>query len=209
MGTTLPSRHTTRQRASTNTELRIVSANVRGFHTNVGELTHRFVGTKNPDIVFVTETFLDDNIPPTYARIQGYSTWIRKDRSTQGCGVALCHKTFLDLIVLDTPIPERLEMLIFKIKGDGGRSILCMGCYRPPTQGIVLVDFITENIDHLMTAHQCENVLILGDLNPPGIQNAFESLLTVFDLQNHISTNRLHLSRSDLFSYGSCRQLRP
>ncbi|MPC66707.1 hypothetical protein E2C01_060859 [Portunus trituberculatus] len=126
-----------RQRASTNSALRIVSANVRGFHTNVGELTHRFVRTNKPDLVFVTETFLDDNIPSTYARIQGYSTWIRKDRSTQ------------------------------------------------------------ENIDHLMTVHQCDNVLILGDLNPPGKKNAFESLLTVFDLQYHV-TFPTHRSGSSL-----------
>ncbi|MPC50071.1 hypothetical protein E2C01_043892 [Portunus trituberculatus] len=105
-----------RQRASTNSELRIVSANVRGFHTNVGELTHRFVRTNKSDLVFVTETLLDDNIPSTYARIQGYSTWIRKDRSTQGGGAALCHKTSLGLIVVDTPIPEHLELIIFKIR---------------------------------------------------------------------------------------------
>ena len=176
-----------RQRGPINPELSIVSANLRGFHTNVGELTHRFILTKKPDIVFVTETFLDDNIPSTYARIRGYSTWIRRDRSTQGGGVALCHKSSLDLTVLDTPIPERLEIIIFKIKGAGGRGILCMGCYRPPTQGTILVDFIAENIDRLMTVHQCDNVLILGDLNPPGIRIAFESLLAVFDLQNHVT----------------------
>ena len=53
-------------------ELRIVSANVRGFHTNVGELTHRFILKNNADLVFVCETFLDDSVPKTYARVKGY-----------------------------------------------------------------------------------------------------------------------------------------
>lgn len=41
----------------------IVSANLRGFHTNVGELTHSFAKVNNADIVFVSETFLDNNVP--------------------------------------------------------------------------------------------------------------------------------------------------
>lgn len=48
-----------------------MSANVRGFHTNVGELTHRFIHVKKADIVFVSETFLDANVPASYARVKG------------------------------------------------------------------------------------------------------------------------------------------
>lgn len=165
----------------------MVSSNVRGFHTNVGELTHRFVHAKKADVVFVTETFLNDSVPASYARIKGYSPWYRKDRSSQGGGVALCHKASLNLVVLDTFIPAELEVIIFKIIGDRGRSILCLGCYRPPGQDTALVDFITDNVDRLMTTHNCENVVILGDLNPPGIRNAFDSLLTILDLQNHVT----------------------
>ncbi|KAK4319484.1 hypothetical protein Pmani_009587 [Petrolisthes manimaculis] len=79
-------------------------ANVRGFHTNVGELTHRFVQANKADIVFVCETFLDNNVTSGYARIKGYSSWVRKDRSTLGGGVALCFKNSLRVVVLDTPI---------------------------------------------------------------------------------------------------------
>lgn len=72
-------------------EVRILSANVRGFHTNVGELTHQFVLKHKADVVFLEETFLDDTVPPSYARISGYTPWHRKDRNTQGSGVALCY----------------------------------------------------------------------------------------------------------------------
>ena len=48
-----------------------------------------------------------------------------------------------------------------------------------------------------MINHQCENVIILGDLNPPGIQRSFDSLLAVFNLHNHV-TLPTHRSGSSL-----------
>ena len=174
-----------------------MSANVRGFHTNVGELTHRFIRVNNADLVFVCETFLDSNVPSNYARIKGYSAWIRRDRSRQGGGVAFCYKASLNVMVLDTPIPAELEAITLKLTGDGGRGTLCIGCYRPPSQGTALLDFITENLDHLMRVHRCDNIIILGDLNPRGIQRSFNSLLDVFGLHNHV-TFPTHRSGSTL-----------
>ncbi|MPC46456.1 hypothetical protein E2C01_040176 [Portunus trituberculatus] len=75
---------TWRHHTPVNSELMIVSANVRGFHTNIGEFTHRAITRNKANIVFVCETFLDDNIPPSYARVRNYSAWIRKDCSTWG-----------------------------------------------------------------------------------------------------------------------------
>ncbi|KAK8385058.1 hypothetical protein O3P69_012090 [Scylla paramamosain] len=72
-----------------------------------------------------------------------------------------------------------------------------MARLQPPSQGTALVDFITGNLDHLMTVHQCDNIIILGNLNPPGIRNTFNSLLVVFDLHNHI-TFPTHLFGSSL-----------
>ncbi|KAG0721908.1 hypothetical protein GWK47_045477 [Chionoecetes opilio] len=80
-------------------ELMIVSANVRGFHTNIGELTHNVIIKNRADIVFVCETFLDDKVPPSYARVRGYSAWLRKDRSTQGRGVAFCYRETVNVQV--------------------------------------------------------------------------------------------------------------
>lgn len=73
MVSAMPSDGSRRWYGRTERELRIVSANVRGFHTNVVELTHRFIHVKKADIVFVRETFLDATVPPTYAQVKGYS----------------------------------------------------------------------------------------------------------------------------------------
>ncbi|KAK8395781.1 hypothetical protein O3P69_005703 [Scylla paramamosain] len=103
-------------------ELRIVSANLLGFHTNVGKLTHRFIGVNNADVVFVCETFLDSSVPTVYARIKGYSAWVGMDSSTQGGWSAFCYKASLNAVVLDTPIPAGTEVIMLKLVGDGGRG---------------------------------------------------------------------------------------
>lgn len=181
----------------TNSEVRIVSSNVRGFHTNVGELTHRFILKNKADIVFVSETFLDDRVPETYARVKGYSPWIRKDRTTRGGGVALCYKENLNLQVINFPTPSDLEILIFKLIDNEGKGTLCCGCYRPPLQGSGLLEFLVANLDQLLTANGCENILIIGDLNQHIVQVDFDSMLAVFNLENHV-TFPTHSSGSSL-----------
>ncbi|KAK3857130.1 hypothetical protein Pcinc_036597 [Petrolisthes cinctipes] len=183
----MPTSGTRRHQGHCERDLKIVSANVRGFHTNVGELTHRFVQANKANIVFVCETFLDNNVTSGYARIKGYSSWVRKDRSTLGGGVALCFKNSLRVVVLDTPIPADLEVIIWKVCGDKDVGILCVGCYRPPSQGTALIDYLLTNLDRLMTDHHCNFVIILGDLNQRGIQHSCDSLLAVFNLQNYVT----------------------
>lgn len=168
------------------TEIRLLSANIRGFHTNTGELTHQFVLKNKVDIVFLEETFLDDNVSPNYARIPGYTLWHRKDRNTQGGGVALCYKDDLQLQIIDTDIPIGLEVIIFKLIDREGRGILCCGCYRPPSQGTQLLDFFMDNLDNLLKLHNCHNIILFGDMNQHRIQEAFDHLLAVYDLQNHV-----------------------
>jgi len=182
-----------------NSELTLVSANVRGFHTNIAELTHSVINRHRADVVFVCETFLDDNVPPSYARIRGYSAWIRKDRSTQGGGVAFCHKETVNAQVVEPPVPVpcELELLTLKITDSDGKGLLCVGCYRPPSQGAALLDFLTVNLDSIMTASQCDRVVIIGDLNQHRVRDAFTTLLVVHDLHNRV-TFPTHISGSSL-----------
>ncbi|KAK8394244.1 hypothetical protein O3P69_006435 [Scylla paramamosain] len=99
-------------------------SNVRGFHTNIGELTHSVIIKNNVDLVFVCETFLDSKVPDKYARVKGYSAWVRKDRSTQGGGVAFCYKETVSAQVVEppTPVPGELELLALKITGSNGKD---------------------------------------------------------------------------------------
>lgn len=99
-----------------------MSANVRGFHANVGELKDRFVLPNNADIMFVCEAFLDGTVPDSYARVRGYASWIRKDHSTEGGGVAFCYEASPNVIFLSSHIPAELDVLTLKIVDEGGRG---------------------------------------------------------------------------------------
>ena len=57
--------------------LTIISANVRGLQTNLGDLTHSFVLPLIPDIIATVETFLNSSIPDNYGKISGYTNWHR------------------------------------------------------------------------------------------------------------------------------------
>ncbi|KAK3878629.1 hypothetical protein Pcinc_016760 [Petrolisthes cinctipes] len=61
-------------------QLKILSANVRGLRTNIGDLTHNCVLRHSIDIVVVTETWLNSEVEPTFGKICGYTNWTRRDR---------------------------------------------------------------------------------------------------------------------------------
>lgn len=165
----------------------ILSANVRGFRTNVGELTH--ISIKNKvDLIITTETFLDDSVPLNFARIKGYSNWYRRDRRTgQGGGVAVCHHTSLQVQHLQPNIPDHLEIMFFKMFTSSKEAILIIVCYRPRWQGREPIEYLISNIDTLMLEHGCNNVIIAGDLNQYLIQDSFEELIEVQGLKNYVT----------------------
>ena len=168
-------------------EVRLISANIRGFHTNVGDLTYQFVTKNKADVVFVVETFLDDTVPDNYARITGFTKWYRKDRNTQGGGVALCYKENLQIQIIDTSTPPGIEIIIFKIIDSDGRGTLCCGCYRPPSQGTQLLDFLSDNLDRLLMDNNCHKIFVFGDLNQRRIQEPFDQLLAMYNLSNFVN----------------------
>ena len=77
------------------------------------------------------------------------------------------------------------------------KNLLCIGCYRPPSQGTALFDYLTVNIDAMMVANQCDNIMIIGDLNQNTVREAFMTLTVVHDLHNHV-TFPTHISGSSL-----------
>ena len=96
--------------------LKVLSANVRGLLTNIGDYTHTFIKPHNADIVVAVETFFNESVPNNYGRIKGYSNWHRKDRiGRDKGGIAVCFKDTLHVQPLDINVPNHLEMLFHKI----------------------------------------------------------------------------------------------
>lgn len=166
--------------------LDILSANIRGFLTNVGELTHSFVIKHNIDFIVTVETFLDETVVPAFAKIPGYSQWIRRDRQgMRGGGIAVCYKENMLVQTLPLHIPSWMEMF-FRVTLANDEAILLVAMYRPQWQGAEPIRYLINRLDTILEAHNCQNVIIVGDLNQHLIQATFDELTVVHGLVNHV-----------------------
>uniref|UniRef100_A0A0P4VP62 Endonuclease/exonuclease/phosphatase domain-containing protein n=1 Tax=Scylla olivacea TaxID=85551 RepID=A0A0P4VP62_SCYOL len=80
-----------------------------------------------------------------------------------------------------------MEALFFRVVINDSTGLLLCVMYRPPRQGRSALDFLTEELDTMLQRHKCSHVMILGDLNFHLEQDAFNSLLMVQGLTNHVS----------------------
>ena len=111
--------------------LKILSANIRGFRTNVGELTHAVLRNK-ADIVVAVETFLNDICVTSCDRIPGYSHWVRRDRtSVQGGDVTVWYQEDLQLQQLSVTAPEEMDAMFFRLLLTDKTAVLLCALYRP------------------------------------------------------------------------------
>ena len=169
-------------------KLTVLSANVRGLRTNIGDLTHSFVLRHQVDIAVVTETWLNSEVEPSFGRIRGYSPWYRNDRQgRQGGGVALCLKEGVQAQRLEIELPPTIEAMFLRVALADGTALLLCVMYRPPRQGPAPLHFLTETLDVLLTRHRCRNVLIVGDLNHHHEEAAYGNLLTVQGLTDLVT----------------------
>ena len=153
----------------------------------MGELSHNFINKYKADIIVTVETFLDDTVQPTYGRIPGYSDWYRRDRQgMEKGGVAVCHKEYMQVQELSVQLPNWMEIMFFRILLSDGKALLLCAMYRPQRHHGHPITFLTDNLDAIMEAHNCQNVLIVGDLNPPLVQRAFNDMMAVHGLTNYV-----------------------
>lgn len=167
--------------------LRVLSANLRGFRTNVGEFTHAALRNR-ADIVVAVETFLNDDCVTTCDKIPGYCHWMRRDRAggRGGGGVAVCHREGLQIQLLTVPVPEEMEVMFFRLLLDDGTAVLLCALYRPQWQGSAPLTFLTDNLDALLVTHGCQHTVIIGDLNQHLVNRAYTELTVVHGLTNHV-----------------------
>ncbi|ROT68876.1 hypothetical protein C7M84_012938 [Penaeus vannamei] len=136
-------------------QLTIISANVRGLLTNIGDL----VIPRTPDIVATVETFMNESVPDNFGHMKGYTRWHRRDR-THGTfgGVAVSFHKSLSVQPLDVD-PNHLEIMFFKIWAQHQTVLLCV-CYRPQWQGSEPIVFLQTHLDELLQLHTCNHVII-------------------------------------------------
>ena len=147
----------------TRRQLTVLSANVRGLRTNIGDLTHNFILRHQVDIVVVTETWLSSEVEPVFGKIPAYTHWFRRDRQgRQGGGVAVCFKEGVQAQRLEIETLPTTEAVFFKVVLADGTALLLCAMYRPLRQGPAPIDFLTEHLDDLLTRHRCRQGTYIG-----------------------------------------------
>ncbi|MPC34241.1 hypothetical protein E2C01_027625 [Portunus trituberculatus] len=58
--------------------------------------------------------------------------------------------------------------------------------YRPQWQGSEPLTYLTNLLDGIMAAHNCQNIAIVGNLNQHLIMRSFTELIVVQGLRNHV-----------------------
>ena len=126
-----------------------------------------FLEDCSPDIIAITETWLDASIPSTMFVDLSTSWCFRKDRSTCGGGVCLLIKRSLNVVVTQTILPDDyadLELLAVDISSNPDvLPFRIIVAYRPPDSTREVNDLLVSALDWLCDGSA--RVCVLGDLN--------------------------------------------
>ena len=139
-------------------------------HLNAWSLIHHFddiaclVSSVHPDILAVSETWLNSSVGDGEVHIPGYCL-LRCDRSRCGGGVAIYFAVHLSCCILSHgPSSSGVEYLWVSIDSRLFSSPLVLGCfYRPPSLPTQSVQDVCDSIERMMTTKR--NVIACGHFN--------------------------------------------
>ena len=144
-------------------KLKIVHLNVRSLICHLDEL-RCFVKSEAPDVLGLSETWLDNSISDKEISISGYHL-LRRDRNRSGGGVACYVIDQINTELSKSCIASSgLEYLWISLTSRGLPSQIMFGCfYRPPSSPAKSVVDICSNLEDMMIAHKY--VIACGDFN--------------------------------------------
>lgn len=171
---------------SSNKKIRIGHLNVRSLFPSMVQFSS-LINKNNLDIMTVSETWLNDDIPTNIIKIPNYR-FLRKDRQGRGGGVGIYVRESIKCkIVLEKfGCVEGVEHLWIELHF-GRLNILLGVIYRVPTNNVVT---FLQHIDDLLsfTMPQFENIIILGDFNiDQSLDNVLADCMCSYDFQQLIS----------------------
>ena len=146
-----------------NKMLQIVHLNARSLIRHFDDIAC-LVSSVHPDILAVSETWLNSSVGDGEVYIPGYCL-LRCDRSRCGGGVAIYFAEHLSCCNLTHgPSSSGVEYLWVSIDSRLFSSPLVIGCfYRPPSLPTQSVQDVCDSIERMMTTKR--NVIACGDFN--------------------------------------------
>ena len=149
--------------------IKFIYTNIRSIKTKFDEFK-TLVNTENPDIIGLTETWLNCNKNEFESEfnLEGY-TMLNKDRKNKkGGGVLFYIKDYLKPTCLDLQgNNDKTETIWAHLRGANNKRINVGVIYRPPDQKADVDDIMYNEINEVVSRNQ--NAVIMGDFNLPNI----------------------------------------
>ena len=145
----------------------VLMMNARSIRNKLDELRLR-IDDKQPDLVIINETWLDDSIDSSFLRVPKYDL-LRKDRDQMGGGLLVYYRELHRLLpctCLKLNLPNCKSELLWFILRPG---IMVISIYHPywgsSPQHSDVIDALLDIVSHGRSAHSVKHVLICGDFN--------------------------------------------
>ena len=181
--------------------------NIRSMFSKFEEILQCVI-ISDVEFLIITETWLNNNIPDDFIRVDGYNMF-RLDCDpgfgrTRGGGIVIYAKTRFNCVLCEyLNIQDyHVEMLTFRLKLTHVRDIYVICIYRPPSGDVKsFIDLVESKLNIIRTNHQIE-ILILGDINIDSKRNnnnskIYKEFLKRNNLINLINSNT-HFNRNDI-----------
>ena len=142
--------------------------NVRSLNNKLGDLQY-FLDSNNPDIVILTETWLDSHMPSSLIACSKSFNVFRKDRLSRGGGICMLVRKFSNINVTPVNLPadlDDLDILAVDLQDcNGTLPLRLVVTYRPP--GYSSIDNIRLFSALHSLADGCVRLCVFGDFNLP------------------------------------------
>ena len=142
-------------------------ANVQSLFGKIDELK-LLTSEENFDIMFLTETWLTDDISDGELSIPGYSIFRRDRFNRKGGGIAIYIKSHIPVSTMKPiySVEQNVETLTLSFRENSPKECAFCVIYRPPNQSFDVDSQLLEEIAYVIN-HR--NALIVGDFNAPGV----------------------------------------
>ena len=143
--------------------IQLIYTNIRGLRNKLEDL-HLLLEMHSPDIIALSETWLNSDIRDSEIQLPGYLL-TRADRpgARAGGGVLLYWKECLKVHILEVTHDEGGSTALWCRINDGFRCATLSVIYRSPTDPAVQV------LDSICRLGKSKNCLVVGDFNAPSI----------------------------------------
>ena len=158
-------------------------------HLNINSIRNKFdilrdMVTKNIDILFISETKIDDSFPSAQFCMAGFSIPYRLNRSKYGGGVIMYVRDDVPCKLLTLSTPNDIECIFIEVNFHK-KKWLVVGSYNP-SKSTINNHLVTlgKHLDKYLPLY--DNIIIMGDFNSEPQEFDMSEFCAIYGLKNMV-----------------------